>query len=131
MIHFVWAYIWQSFAAAYVCWVIFVAIMGLSKAKIAGTLKKPALVLGYPLLFVGLVLDALLNWLIFSVIVLDFPTQLLTTSHLNDCIAGKSPWRKAVALWICQNLLDSFDPHAPHCKCEPVAPTTPIVPSSK
>ena len=121
-------YVWHGFLFAYACWIVFVAVMGLSKAKIAGTLKLPAKVLGYPLLFVGLVMDALVNWFVFSLIVLDFPKELLTTSHLNSIIARGSGWRRSIALWICKNLLDSFDPHAPHCKCEPAELSPPEAP---
>lgn len=118
-VDFSWDYTWHAFLFAYLCWLLFLAIMNLKRAKDAGTISKPALFLGYPALAVGLVLDVLVNVCVYSIIILDIPKELLTTAHLDRTLATyKTGWRRAVALWICRNLLDTFDPSGPHCKSE-------------
>lgn len=116
---FSWDYVWKAFAFSYLCWVLFLAIMNLARAKDNGTLPRFCLFLGYPLLALGLFLDVVVNFFVFSLITLDFPRELLTTAHLDRLIAAGPGWRQTVALFICQNMLDVFDPHGPHCKCEP------------
>ncbi len=119
MLKLILAYPLYSFFFAYACWLLFLAIMNLKRAKDAGTISKPALYFGYPALAVGLFLDVVVNIVVYSPLVLDLPRELLTTAHLNRILATQSTgWRRAVSLWICKNLLDTFDPSGPHCKCE-------------
>lgn len=92
------------------------AIMALSRAKIAGTLPPWALRIAYPLLAVGYVCDFLLNVFVVSWILLEPPRELLVTARLSRHIKKESGWRKAVAAWVCKNLLDWADPKGCHCR---------------
>lgn len=102
--------------ACFVTLILYWAIMTLSRAKIAGTLPKWALRIGYPLLAIGYVCDFLLNVFVVSWILLEVPREPLVTARLSRHIKSESGWRKGVATWVCQNLLDWADPKGCHCR---------------
>lgn len=109
------SYLYLYLSTPYLTWLFFLAIMNLSRAKRAGKLTRTALVLGYPLLAIGYALDIFLNLFVFSLITLDLPRELLTTTHLKRLVRGGLGWRCKVAFWFCHNLLDTFDPSGKHC----------------
>ncbi len=96
-------------------WIFFLAIMHLRDAKDTGTLTGFAKWLGYFNLFIGLILDVLVNWLPMTVILLELPHECLTTARLSRHIKDGSGWRKTLALWFCRNLLSTFDSTKRHC----------------
>lgn len=106
-----------SLGITYATWLFYLAIMNLKRAKDNGKLTKIVYVLGYPLLFVGLVLDILSNFLLFTVLLLEIPRETLVTTRLSRHICGTG-WRSKIAKWFCINLLDQFDPSGTHCKCK-------------
>jgi len=110
-------YIGYSFAALYALWIFFVAVMGLSRCKEAGTLSKPALFFGIPVLVVGYALDIFVNLTVCTVLFLEIPTGWTVTGRLKDHIYRGVPgsWRERMAAWFCANLLNSFDPDGKHC----------------
>ncbi|MDE2259631.1 MAG: hypothetical protein KGK17_04820 [Betaproteobacteria bacterium] len=97
------------------CWIYFLAIMHLRDAKDAGRITKAVMPLGYFNLLIGLILDVAVNVLVMSVLLLEFPHELLTTARLNRHIKSGSGWRKAIALWFCHNMLSTFDSTQRHC----------------
>lgn len=96
----------------YVLWGLYLAVMNLKRAKDAGQLSKTALVLGTPILFVGLLVDLFCNVLL-SVPLLELPQELTVTARLKRHNKDVSGWRKSVALWF-EPLLDPFDPTGDH-----------------
>lgn len=70
--------------------------------------------IAYLTLLVGLVLDFLLNVLVMSVVFVELPKELLTTSRIRRHKFGQSVWRKRVAVFFCNNYLSPFD--AKHCE---------------
>lgn len=102
-----------GFGLLYALWVFYLAVMNLMRARIAGRLRKPALVLGYPLLVVGVLLDVAANVLVMSVLLLEPPRELLVTKRLRRHATGTG-WRRDVAMWFAVNLLDVFDPSGRH-----------------
>lgn len=101
----------------YMLWLFYLAVMALFSAKQKGMLKKPALVLGYPILVIGALLDFAVNATVMSVLMLELPREWLVTKRLSRHIKHGEGWRKYVAQWVCQNLLDTFDPdHRGHCR---------------
>jgi len=102
-------------AIIYACWVCYVFVMALSRAKNRGTLSKTALVLGSPLLVLGLILDVLVN-VLSSVIFLDYPREWLTTTRLQRYSDYNTDFRRTIALWIAHDLLDTFDPSGRHIR---------------
>lgn len=98
----------------YALWLFYLAVMNLRQAKLAGRLSKVALAFGTPLLFLGLLLDFLANVLVFTVIMLDLPRETLVTDRLKRYARGPDGWRKSLALWFADHLLDDFDPSGKH-----------------
>lgn len=103
-------------ASLYLLWVMYLAVMSLARARDAGALSNTALILGYPLFAVGVVFNVLVNWLILSVVFLEFPRESMFTHRVSRHCIGGTGWRKRIACWICHDLLDAFDPNGKHCK---------------
>jgi hypothetical protein len=101
-------------ASVYLLWILYVAVMGIKRARDAGTISRTALALGYPVLFVGLALDALVNVCVFSFLMLEVPRELTVTARLTRHIEHGEGWRQALALWFASTLLDAFDPRGIH-----------------
>ena len=110
-----------AFVAMFFTWGMYLAVMNLIQAKSRLTLAAKCF--AYPLAFIGVIMDVLLNITVCTVLFLELPSiqQLLLTArlqkHLDEMEAGTgSKWRQSIALWICVNLLDSFDSRGYHCK---------------
>lgn len=96
-------------------WTFYLAVMHLDTARKRGSLTTASKVIGYPILYVGLVLDMLFNALWGSLLFLEPPKEWLFTARVsrwND----NDGWRGAIARWICEELLDPFDPRGQHCR---------------
>ena len=102
-----------GFLLLYALWVFFLAVMSLKRAKDAGTLTFWNKVFGYPVLFVGLLLDFLANTLVLTVLLGELPREGTATSRLKRHNKTSTGWRKAVAVWAEQHL-DQFDPSGDH-----------------
>lgn len=116
MLIFTLIYIGYSILGLYALWLFYLAVMSLYRAKLNGTISKPALYLGYPILAVGLILDLLVNTFVASVVLLDLPRELTVTAKMSRLINSQSKWRKNSACFFCQKFLDVFDPNGIHCK---------------
>ena len=103
---------------AYALWLFYLAVMPLKRARDAGTLSRPAMVLGLPILWLGLLIDFLVNQVVATALFLEPPEETLVTTRLSRLIREDKGWRRALALWICFHLLDPFDPAGHHCDCE-------------
>src|SRR3990167_7859072 len=101
-------------ASVYALWVLYIAVMGLQRARDAGKLSRVALALGYPVLFVGLALDALVNVFIFTFVLWSIPRELTVTARLTKHIEHGEGWRQGLSLWFASTLLDAFDPRGIH-----------------
>lgn len=100
----------------YLFWVLYLAIANLERAYKAKTLRKPALILGYPVLVIGWLLDMAMNMTLFSLIFWEVPKQWLVTQRLKLHIKNNDGWRSKLANWICANLLNAFDANGHHCQ---------------
>lgn len=104
-----------AFLSIYVLWLFYLAVMNLKRAKDVGKLTRTAYVLGLPILIIGYLLDALVNLVIFTIILIEIPKEFLVTARLSRLQHGTG-WRASLAKWFCTNLLDQFDPTGCHCK---------------
>lgn len=102
-----------AIALLYATWTFYLAVMSLKRARDAGRLTRTALILGYPLLILGLILDALLNITVMTVLFLELPQELLVTTRLKRH-AQTYTWRGTVARWFAKHMLDEFDPNGKH-----------------
>lgn len=97
-------------------WVLYLAIMSLYRAKSEGKLSTAAKAMGYPFLALGYLSDFLLNLTVGTVLFLELPREVLLSPRVaRHKLEGKG-YRKVVAAYICDNLLDPFDPSGCHCK---------------
>lgn len=104
------------FLLIYVLWIFYLAVMALKRARDEKVLSTPALILGTPVLWIGLALDVLANVLVMTILLLEFPKEALVTSRLKRHILTGTGWRYTFSKWFCENLLDTFDPSGCHCK---------------
>lgn len=101
--------------SVYALWIFYIAVMHLKRCRDAGTLSRPALYLGYPVLLVGYLLDVFVQMVPATVLFLDLPREFTLTDRLRRYIAGPEGWRETVAVWMCSHLLNTFDPDGRHC----------------
>ncbi len=100
----------------YITLTMYWAIMCLARARDHGMLPPWAKRIAYPLLLAGYLMDFLLNVLVVSFVLLEIPRELLVTARLSRHIKSTGGWRRKVATWVCQNLLDFADPKGCHCR---------------
>lgn len=104
------------FCSVYGLWLFYLAVMNLKRAQEAGALSRAALVLGYPILLIGLALD----WAVNVVLTLPFldvpasPSELVTGRLKRYAYDKSQTWRRSAAVWFAENLLDTFDPSGKH-----------------
>lgn len=100
----------------YLLWALYVLVMGFYRAKLSGRLNGLNLVLAYPIYLFGLVVDAISQFTLASFIFLELPKrgEWLVTSRLKRHMAGYG-WRRRLAKYICDHILDPFDPKGDHC----------------
>jgi len=108
-------YALQSYAALVLLWALYIMAMGLQPHL--KTMHPIAKVHGYTLFLVAVVFDVVVNWTVASALFLDRPQELMLTRRLKryhgPAYAGS--WRAYLAEWICEHLLDQFDPRGKHC----------------
>lgn len=66
------------------------------------------------ILFIGLILDTILNWVVLTVIFLELPREYLSTARVIRHKYYSTHWRHDLALWFCTNWLVVFDER--HCE---------------
>lgn len=99
-------------------WGVYVLVMGLYRAQLSGHLTGVALALSLPFVVLGYALDVATNLLLAPLLFLDWPRELLLTSRLKRYMGTQPParrWQRTLAWWICDHLLDPFDPSGRHC----------------
>ena len=99
----------------YALWIFFAAVMCLKTVRDKGLMNTQIKVLGVPVLFVGYVLDAVLNVLVMTVICLELPRETTISARLKRY--NRDPrtwwWRRKVAA-VFEPILDPLDPSGDH-----------------
>ena len=96
-------------------WAMYVLVMGIYRAHLAKRLTAVTLCLSAPFIVVGYLMDVIANLTVASLVFLEPPRELLVTSRLQRYVAQENGWRFRIADWICNHLLDVFDPSGNHC----------------
>ena len=106
LILFLWAF-----------WYAYIIVMGLYRAKLNNRLSTPAKLLGAPALLIGYVMDVFAQYTLATLIFREWPRrgEHLVTDRLQRYMAYPQGSRYIKARWICENLLDPFDPTGKHC----------------
>ena len=124
------AYLWAF-------WATYVLVMGIYRAHLAKRLGPVTFCLSLPFVALGLAMDLLAQFTLATLIfwqrpylvfahrvftvrgrsfVLRLPSgDWLVTARLQRYVAEGKGWRFTVANWVCNNLLDVFDPSGEHC----------------
>ena len=103
-----------TIAACWILWVMYVAVMRLKMLRRDGTLTTGQKVMGYPLLFVGLALDLVVNVLVCTALFAELPREWTVSARLWRHSNDNGGWRQRLALWLRVQLLDSVDPDGTH-----------------
>lgn len=100
----------------YISWILYVIIMGSYRAHLSERLSGFNKYMAIPLVLLGVLFDIVGNILIATILFLDIPRELLFTDRLKRYknIEGTA-LRKRIALYICDSILDPFDPRNNHC----------------
>ncbi len=109
------AVIAACYAIFVICWILYLAIMNLSRVRhdLHPFAKFNAYLIVLP---IGYVFDAVLN-LLACAIFMRLPRDWLLTGTLKRMqnTEPSGSWREATAAWICEHLLNQFDPKGKHC----------------
>ena len=120
------------FAAMYLLWVLYLAAMALIFAYKSGNMKKPAKVMGSPLLLIAYLWDILFNIVIGTLMFMklpefdkrEWPSTLIDRvrvvgAWIGDLTLsarlslyyepGSTHWRSRLAWWFAVNLINDYD----------------------
>jgi len=101
-----------AYLMMFASWVLYLAVMALKPhRREMGIVAK---IHAYALLVIGLVVDLVLTVVIGSALFLSWPREATLTGRLKRHKA-EGGWRGKVAAWICDRLLNQFDPDGKHC----------------
>lgn len=106
-------YLVGSLLSIYLLWIFYVAVMAIKRVRDDGKLSKLALVMGMPVLIVGLLLDFIVNVFVMTILLLEPPKETTVTARLKRHHKDSTGWRLAVVLFF-EPLLDPFDPSGDH-----------------
>lgn len=99
------------------CWGYYIAVMNLMRVR--HQLTPVQKFFAWQVAAPGLLLNWLLTTVVATVIFIDLPRlrEAGLTARLHRYVDDpfEEPWRRALAHWICTNLLDRFDPTGDHC----------------
>lgn len=98
----------------YIFWLLYLAVMSLYRGYLNKTLSRFGLILGAPIIMIGLVVDFIMNMTVFTLVFLERPQELLVTKRLQRHMK-RSGWRYKLANHICNHLLNFADPTGNHC----------------
>lgn len=101
-------YIWLG-------WALYVFVMGIYRAYLDKRLKGLNLIMAAPIAVFAIIMDVAANLFLAPILFLDLPKELLVTSRFKRYMAQEAGWRKRVSTYICENMLDIFDPRGDHC----------------
>lgn len=96
-------------------WGLYILVMGIYRAHLSRRLSRVGYVLGLPWILLGYLVDVLANLTVASIVFVELPREWLVTDRLQRHVIGSFGWRERLASWICNHLLDIFDPTGNHC----------------
>jgi hypothetical protein len=117
MVNWLYLLIWVTtvvslFIGTFVCYVAIMKMREIKKEIYA--LHWSVRWVCYFILFVGLVLDTLLNWVVLTVAFIELPREFLSTHRVVRHKYHSTGWRQKQAVWWCKHWLTPFDKS--HCE---------------
>ncbi len=101
-----------ALALTYGLFVFYAAVMNIQRVYQAGKLSWFGKALGYPTLFIGLVLDIAVNVLVMTPLLLEVPQELTVTARLRRH-KSSTGWRLGIVKFL-EPVLDPLDPSGDH-----------------
>jgi len=105
-------YLAYAASSMFLLWVFYLAVMKLWLVKRKDGLNWQSKVLGYPVLFIGYLLDFNANVGVMTLVLLEIPRETTVTARLQRHMKGTG-WRRKVAGWF-EPILDPYDPTGNH-----------------
>lgn len=104
-------------AFLWIFWVLYVFTMGVYRAYLSKRLTGINFYLALPVVSIATLVDVIANFTIAIIVFADMPFELLVTQRLIRYQSEYHPndFRKKLAIYICDNMLDIFDPRGNHC----------------
>ncbi len=101
----------------YAFWALYVFSMGVYRAHLAKRLVGLNRILALPIVAVAYAVDVVANFTIALVLFVEVPQELLVTTRLQRYMAGgpELGFQYKIAKWLCDEILDPFDPTGNHC----------------
>lgn len=100
----------------YLCWILYVVIMGTYRAHLTDRLTGFNRYMSIPIVVLGIVFDIIGNLILATIIFMDVPREWMFTDRLKRYKnSDKLTRRSKIATYICDNILDPFDPRNNHC----------------
>lgn len=106
-------YIAVAILTTYFLYVFYAAVMNIKRVRDMGKLNTMGKVLGYPTLFIGLILDAIVNIFVMTILFLEIPKELTVTSRLKRHHRDSTGWRLSIVKFF-EPVLDPLDPSGDH-----------------
>lgn len=108
-------FLFSMLAYLYAFWCAYVLVMGIYRAHLSRRLVGLNKVLALPVVGFGYLMDVFANLTIASLVFLEPPREWLVTDRLQRHMHKSKGWRFWLAKYICDHLLDVFDPSGNHC----------------
>ena len=97
-------------------WALYVFAMGVYRAHLNDKLYGLNKIMAMPIIALAYLVDIFANLTLATIIFLDLPKETLVTSRLQRYMAGnQDSWRYKLAKYVCDHMLDIFDPNGNHC----------------
>ena len=97
----------------YLLWVLYLAVMNILRVKKLGKLTKVTTLLSMPVVVSAFLLDVAINFVVFTLLLLELPKELTVSSRLKRHNNTSTGYRKKLAK-LFEPLLDPFDPDGDH-----------------
>lgn len=107
----------HTLATLYALYLLYVFMMGAYRAYLQKRLVGVSFILLGPVLLVAFALDVFVQFTLASLVFWEIPRkgEWFVTHRLRRYRRGEDGWRSVAATWICDHLLDPFDPTGAHC----------------
>lgn len=104
-------------AYMYIFYVFYILAMGVYRAFLTGRLSTVAKVLLFPIVALAILIDVACQYTIATIVFKDLPVakEYMVTERLSRYVKDGEGWRFKIASFICENMLDIFDPSGDHC----------------
>lgn len=96
---------------------LYILVMGIYRAYLAGRLSPFLLTICTPAVIIGAMFDIFCNIFIATVVFRKLPQEWLVTTRLTKIQNNplEHIHNRALAKYLCNNMLDIFDPYGSHC----------------